>query len=156
MTCTLGSECTKIARFSAAAAAIFTAPQKNRDFLRPQDARFPLRRKSLANRDFFCEEHGLKIVLAAEFLAIPSSAVKIASERRCAILVHSVSNSPPGTGEKNGHRTLRNGFEVNGVALLTEQSSDVNRKVATYGHCWFLMGCGEKMQGRVCPNCKGA
>ena len=30
------------------------------------------------------------MILAAEFPAIPSSAVKIASERRCAILVHSV------------------------------------------------------------------
>ena len=30
------------------------------------------------------------MVLVAEFPAIPSSAVKIASERRCAILVHSV------------------------------------------------------------------
>ena len=29
------------------------------------------------------------MILAAEFRAIPSSAVKIASERRCAILVHS-------------------------------------------------------------------
>ena len=29
------------------------------------------------------------MVLAAEFLAIPSSAVKIASERRCAIVAHS-------------------------------------------------------------------
>ena len=52
------AECTKIARFSAVAAAIFTAPGKSRDFLRPQDARFPLRRKSLANRDFFCDENG--------------------------------------------------------------------------------------------------
>ena len=33
-------------------------PEKSRDFLRPQDARFPLRRKSLANRDFFCDENG--------------------------------------------------------------------------------------------------
>ena len=33
-------------------------PRKSRDFLRPQDARFPLRRKTLANRDFFCEENG--------------------------------------------------------------------------------------------------
>ena len=31
------------------------------------------------------------MVLAAEFPAMPSSAVKIASERRCAILVHSGS-----------------------------------------------------------------
>ena len=37
----LAIECTKIARFSAAAAAISTAPPiKSRDFLRPQDARF--------------------------------------------------------------------------------------------------------------------
>ena len=33
-------------------------PTTSRDFLRPQDARFPLRRRSLANRDFFCEENG--------------------------------------------------------------------------------------------------
>ena len=32
------------------------------------------------------------MILAAEFPAIPSSAVKIASERRCAILVHSGPN----------------------------------------------------------------
>ena len=38
----------------------FYRSPKNRDFFRPQDARFPLRRKSLANRDFFCEENGLK------------------------------------------------------------------------------------------------
>ena len=36
----------------------FHRSPKNRDFLRPQDARLPLRRKSLANRDFFCEEKG--------------------------------------------------------------------------------------------------
>ena len=34
-------------------------PKRSHYFLRPQDARFPLRReKSLANRDFFCEENG--------------------------------------------------------------------------------------------------
>ena len=32
------------------------------------------------------------MILAAEFPAIPWSAVKIASERRCAILVHSVAD----------------------------------------------------------------
>ena len=51
-------ECTKIARFSAAAVAILPLTQKSREFLGPQDARFPLRRKSLANRDFFCEYNG--------------------------------------------------------------------------------------------------
>ena len=33
-------------------------PEKSRDFLRPQGARFPLRRKSLANCDLFCNENG--------------------------------------------------------------------------------------------------
>ena len=33
------------------------SPKLPRDSLRPQDARFPLRRKSLANCDFFCEEN---------------------------------------------------------------------------------------------------
>ena len=51
----VGPECTKIARFSAVAVAIFTAPPQNRAILRAQDARFPLRRKSLANRDFLCD-----------------------------------------------------------------------------------------------------
>ena len=32
-------------------------PEESRDVLRPQDARFPLRRKPLANRDFFCDEN---------------------------------------------------------------------------------------------------
>ena len=51
-------------------------------------------------RDFRCEESRKRtalssatkpgqMVFVAEFLAIPSSAVKLASERRCAILVHS-------------------------------------------------------------------
>ena len=65
------------------------SPKKSRNWSRPQDARFPLRRESLAKCDFFCEESGVKTVLAAEFPAIPSSPVKIASERRCASLVHS-------------------------------------------------------------------
>ena len=56
-------------------------------------------------RDFLCEENReprfllrrkwVQMALAAEFPAIPSSAVKIASERRCAILVHS-AQSPNG------------------------------------------------------------
>ena len=40
------------------------------------------------------------MILAAEFPAIPSSAVKIASERRCAILVHSVSHLRKRSAEK--------------------------------------------------------
>ena len=38
---------------------------------------------------FLLRSKWVKLVLAAEFPAIPSSADKIASERRCAILVHS-------------------------------------------------------------------
>ena len=65
-------------------------PKKSRDFLRPQDARFPLRRRTIASEPrFLLRIKWVKMVLAAEFPAIPSSAAKIASERRCAILVHS-------------------------------------------------------------------
>ena len=76
-------------------------PEKSRDFLRPQDARFPLRRKSLANRDFCLRWKRVKMILVAEFLAIPSSAVKIACERRCAILVHSGLKQLKGTIPRN-------------------------------------------------------
>ena len=38
------------------------------------------------------------MILTAEFFAIPSSAIKIASERRCAILVHSGSKCPGNSG----------------------------------------------------------
>ena len=52
-------ECTKIARFSAAAAAIFTAPRKiARLFEAPRCAISSAKRKSLANRDFLCDENG--------------------------------------------------------------------------------------------------
>ena len=41
------------------------------------------------------------MVLAAEFPAIPSSAAKIASERRCAILVRSAEDQYCSTSAKN-------------------------------------------------------
>ena len=43
----------------------YRPPQKSRLFEAPRilDAQFPLRRKSLANRDFFCEENGQKMAL---------------------------------------------------------------------------------------------
>ena len=44
---------------------------------------------------FLLRQKWVKMVLAAEFLAIPSSAVKIASEQRCAILVHSAQTPTP-------------------------------------------------------------
>ena len=63
-------------------------PQKSRDFLRPQDA-ISSAKKIASEQRFLLRRKWVKMVLAAEFPAIPSSAVKIASERRCAILVHS-------------------------------------------------------------------
>ena len=83
------AECTKIARFSAAAAASFTTPQKiARVFEAPRCA-ISSAKKMASEPRFLLPRKWVKMVLAAEFLVIPSSAVKIASERRCAILVHS-------------------------------------------------------------------
>ena len=86
------SECTKIARFSAAAAAIFTAPHNiARFFEAPRCAiSFSSAKKIASEPRFLLRRKRVKMVLVAEFLAIPSFAVKIASEWRCAILVHSV------------------------------------------------------------------
>ena len=53
---------------------------------------------------FLLRRKRVKTVLAAEFLAIPSSAVKIASERRCAILVHSAKH--PKKGPKIGREQV--------------------------------------------------
>ena len=126
------SECTKIARFSAAAAAIkaksgnlnlslcilpffhckiqgkegkkgkmrrkrfrlpdfaliFTAPHEiARCFEAPRSA-ISSAKKIASEPRFLLRRKWVKLVLAAEFRAIPSSAVEIASKRRCAILVH--------------------------------------------------------------------
>ena len=83
------AECTKIARFSAAAAAIFTAPQKIARFLEAPRCAISSAKKIASEPRFLLRRKWVKMVLAAEFPAIPSSAVKIASEWRCAILVHS-------------------------------------------------------------------
>ena len=83
------TECTKIARFSAAAAAIFNALLKiARVFEAPRRA-ISSAKKIASELRFLLRIKWVKVVLAAEFPAIPSSAAKIASERRCAILVHS-------------------------------------------------------------------
>ena len=85
-----GAECTKIMRFSAAAAAIFTAPKKiARCFEAPRCA-ISSAKKIASEPRFLLRIKWVKLVLAAEFPAIPSSAAKIASERQCTILVHSV------------------------------------------------------------------
>ena len=55
-------------------------------------------KKIASKRRFSLRFKGPNLIPTAEFPAIPESAAKIASERRCAILVHSVSagrNCPP-------------------------------------------------------------
>ena len=85
-----GAECTKIARFSAVAAAIFTAPPQNRAIFKAPRCAISSAKKIASERRFSLRLKGTNLILTAEFPAIPESAAKIASERRCAILVHSV------------------------------------------------------------------
>ena len=87
--CLETAECTKIARFSAVAAAIFTARGEiTRLFEAPRCA-ISSAKKIASEPRFFLRCRLVKMILAAEFPAITSSAIKIASEQRCAILVHS-------------------------------------------------------------------
>ena len=88
------AECTKIARFSAVAAAIFTAPQTIARFLEAPRCAISSAKQIAREPRFLLRRKWIKMVLAAEFLAISSSAVKIASERRCAILVHLARRCP--------------------------------------------------------------
>ena len=71
-----GAECTKIARFSAAAAAIFTAPQKLARCFEAPRCVISSAKKIASESRFLLRRKWVKMVLAAEFPAIPSSAVK--------------------------------------------------------------------------------
>ena len=136
----VGSECTKIARFSAAAAAIFTAPQKIAGFFEDPRCAISSAKKIASEPRFLLRIKWVKMALAAEFPAIPSSAAKIASERRCAILVHSewVSAAP-----KRGHnpfwyfrvdrhmRTRAPWTEVRSVQM-TEEPPKSNLRLGKY------------------------
>ena len=82
-------DCTKIARFSAVAAAIFTAPPQNRAIFKAPRCAISSAKKIASERRFSLRLKGTNLIPTAEFPAIPESAAKIASERRCAILVHS-------------------------------------------------------------------
>ena len=82
-------ECTKIARFSAVAAAIFTAPPQNRAIFKAPRCAISSAKKIASERRFSLRLRGTNLIPTAEFPAIAESAAKIASERRCAILVHS-------------------------------------------------------------------
>ena len=90
------AECTKITRFSAVAAAIFTAPLQNRAIFKAPRCAISSAKKIASERRFSLRLKGTNLIPTAEFPAIPESAAKIASERRCAILVHSV---------REGHHT---------------------------------------------------
>ena len=83
------TECTKIARFSAVAAAIFTAPPQNRAIFEAPRGAICSAKKIASERRFSLRLQGTNLIPTAEFPAIPESAAKIARERRCAILVHS-------------------------------------------------------------------
>ena len=67
----------------------FYRSTKNRAIFRGPKMRDSSAKKIASESRFLLRRKWVKMVLAAEFLAIPSSAVKIASERRGAILVHS-------------------------------------------------------------------
>ena len=82
------AKCTKIARFPAVAAAIFTTPPQNCDFLAPRCV-ISLRSEIASERRFSLRLKRAKWIPTAGIPAIPESAVKIASDWRCAILVHS-------------------------------------------------------------------
>ena len=77
----------KIARFSAVAAAIFTAPPQNRAIFKAPRCAISSAKKIASERRFSLRLKGTNLIPTAEFPAIPESAAKIASERRCAILV---------------------------------------------------------------------
>ena len=78
-------ECTKIARLSAAAAAILTAPQKSRDFFEAPRCAMSSAKKIASEPRFLLRRKWVNMVLVANFLRHPRLAVKIASERRCTI-----------------------------------------------------------------------
>ena len=68
---------------------IFTAPLKIARFFEASRCAISSAKKIASELRFLLRIKWVKVVLAAEFPAIPSLAAKIASERRCAILVHS-------------------------------------------------------------------
>ena len=68
-----GSECSKIARFSAISAAIFTAPPQNCNFKAPRYA-ISLRSTVASERRLSLRLERIKLILIAEFRAIPESA----------------------------------------------------------------------------------
>ena len=95
------AECTKIARFSAVAAAIFTAPPQNRAIFKAPRCAISSAKKIASERRFSLRLKETNLIPTAEFPAIPESAAKIASEQRCAILVHSEPGSPTFFGGSN-------------------------------------------------------
>ena len=69
-------------------------PQESRDFCEAPRCAISSAKKIASEPRSLLRREWVKMVLTAEFPAIPSSAIKIASEQRCAILVHSVRSTP--------------------------------------------------------------
>ena len=85
----LSSQCHQNRAILCSCGSDFTAPQKvARAFEVPRCA-ISSAKKVASEPRFLPRRKWAKMVFAAEFPAIPSSAAKIASERRCAILMHS-------------------------------------------------------------------
>ena len=68
---------------------IFTAPPQNRAIFKAPKCAISSAKEIASDRRFSLRLKGTNFIPTAEFTAIPESAAKIASERRCAILVHS-------------------------------------------------------------------
>ena len=111
------AECTKIARFSAVAAAILTAPPQNRVIFKAPRCAISSAKKIASEPRFSLRLKGTNLIPTAEIPAIPESAAKIASERRCAILVHSVQRWPP---HRKRWNYLRNDVQNSGQCFLQQ------------------------------------
>ena len=67
----------------------YRSPEDRANFFEAPRCAISSAKKIASEPRFLLRIKWVKMALAAEFPAIPSSAAKIASERRCAILVHS-------------------------------------------------------------------
>ena len=83
---------------------------------------------------FLLRRKWVKTVLAAEFPAIPSSAVKIASELRCAILVHSGADIPDPSAQMSmtpGYKKTSGGKSFGLMCRSLENRERGNRALVT-------------------------
>ena len=150
------TECTKIARFSAAAAAISTAPQRIARFFGAPRCAISSAKKIASEPRFLLRRKWVKMVLAAEFPAIRLSAVKITSERRCAILVHS-GPGPLGVFKKFVQKKFVLIFRTLTTGCMQERRLARQATVPTTLQAEFLinpfMRSGDVSMQSICPGC---